>query len=116
MAYIKKRLNVALMPDIMYSMILIKKTTEFTEWLDLLTWKEQAQVHARLKRIQDASHFGDAKSLGNGLAELRWKNGWRIYFFKEGRDMIVLLVGGHKNAQEKDIQKARLLLRRYAHV
>ncbi len=45
-----------------------------------------------LERIQSSSHFGDAKSLGDGLAELRWKNGWRIYFFKEGRDMIVLLV------------------------
>lgn len=98
----------------MYAMISIKRTPEFAEWLDNLTRKEQAQIHARLERIQNSSHFGDAKSLGNGLAELRWKNGWRIYFFKEGRDMIVLLVGGHKNAQEKDIQKARLLLRRYA--
>ena len=51
-------------------------------------------INARLERIQAQSHFGDAKSLGDGLAELRWKNGWRIYFFKEGRDMVVLLVGG----------------------
>ena len=95
-------------------MISIKKTEEFAEWLAKLTWKEQGQINARLERIHSSSHFGDAKNLGNGLAELRWKNGWRIYFFKEGRDMIVLLVGGYKNAQEKDIQKARLLLRRYA--
>ncbi len=96
-------------------MISIRKTTEFSEWLNNLTWKEQGQINARLERIQNSGHFGDAKSLGNGLAELRWKNGWRIYFFKEDKYMIVLLVGGHKNAQEKDIQKARLLLRRYAY-
>src|SRR5580692_7658888 len=95
-------------------MISIKKTPEFAEWLADLTLKEQGQINARLERIQSSSHFGDAKNLGSGLAELRWKSGWRIYFFKEGRDMIVLLVGGHKNAQEKDIKKARLLLRRYA--
>ena len=95
-------------------MISIKKTPEFAEWLAKLTWKEQGQINARLERIQSSNHFGDTKNLGSGLAELRWKNGWRIYFFKEGRDMIVLLVGGHKNAQEKDIQKARLLLKRYA--
>jgi putative addiction module killer protein len=96
-------------------MISIKRTPEFTEWLEDLSFKEQGQINARLERIQNASHFGDAKSLGDGLAELRWKNGWRIYFFKEGRNMIVLLVGGHKNAQEKEIKKARLLLRRYAY-
>jgi len=112
---IKKRLSIALVPDILYSMISIKKTQEFTEWLDSLTWKAQGQINARLERIQNSSHFGDAKNLGNGLGELRWKNGWRIYFFKEGRDMIILLIGGHKNAQEKEIQKARLLLRRYAY-
>lgn len=102
------------MPDILYSMISVKKTPEFGEWLDSLSWKEQGQINARLERIRNSGHFGDAKALGNGLAELRWKNGWRIYFFKEGREMIVLLVGGHKNAQEKEIKKARLLLERYA--
>ena len=96
-------------------MISIKKTDEFIKWLENLTWKEQGQINARLERIQSSSHFGDAKSLGGGLAELRWKNGWRIYFFKEGSNMIVLLVGGHKNAQEKEIKKARLLLERYAY-
>jgi putative addiction module killer protein len=94
---------------------LLKKTIEFTEWLTSLTWKEQGQVDARLERIQNAGHFGDAKSLGDGLAELRWKNGWRVYFMKTSRDTIILLIGGHKNAQEKDIKKARLLLRRYGH-
>jgi len=113
-AYVKKYLNVASVADILYTMISIRMTSEFSDWLASLTWKEQGQVNARLERVRASNHFGDAKGLGNGLAELRWKNGWRIYFFKEGKNMIVLLVGGHKNAQEKEIQKARLLLRRYA--
>lgn len=96
-------------------MILIRRTREFSDWLVGLTFKEQAQINARLERICSSHHFGDAKSLGQGLAELRWKNGWRVYFFREGKDGIVLLIGGIKNAQKKDIEKARLLLRRYAH-
>ncbi len=96
-------------------MIVIKKTFEFAKWHKGLTDKEQTQIDARLERIQNANHFGDAKYLGDGLAELRWKNGWRIYFFRESLTGIVLLIGGSKNVQEKDIQRARLLLRRYAH-
>lgn len=95
-------------------MISIKKTREFGEWIKTLTFREQAQIESRLERIKTYHHFGDAKNLGNGLAELRWKNGWRIYFVKENANSVVLLIGGHKNAQEKEIQKARLFLRRYA--
>lgn len=49
----------------------VKRTDEFEEWLDSLTIKEQAQVDARLQRIEEYGHFGDAKDLGEGLAELR---------------------------------------------
>ena len=94
--------------------MIIKKTFEFDEWYQGLREKEQFQIDARLERIQSSNHFGDAKYLGDSLAELRWKNGWRIYFFRESLTGIILLIGGSKNAQEKDIQRARLLLRRYA--
>ena len=96
-------------------MIEIRKTLEFEEWHENLRSKEQIQVDARLLRIQNSDHFGDAKSLGEGLGELRWKNGWRVYFCREASTGILLLLGGNKNAQVKDIQKARILLRRYAH-
>jgi putative addiction module killer protein len=101
-------------PDKLGTMIKLKKTDEFNEWFKSLNEKEQVQIDARLDRIQSSAHFGDAKSLGSGLAELRWKNGWRIYFFKESLQLLILLLGGNKNAQVKDIKKARLLLRRYA--
>ncbi len=85
--------------------------------MDSLTRKEQGQILARLQRLELYDFFGDAKSLGDGLAELRWQNGWRVYFAKAMRSdgsVVVLLLGGMKNAQKKDIERARLLLRRYA--
>lgn len=70
-------------------MIKIQKTPEFDAWLSHLKVKEQAQVEARLYRIEAFDHFGDCKSLegtNNAILEFRWKNGWRIYFYREGRN------------------------------
>jgi putative component of toxin-antitoxin plasmid stabilization module len=53
----------------------IVRLPEFTAWFDELPTKGKGQVDARLLRIRDHGHFGDAKNLGDGLAELRWKNG-----------------------------------------
>ena len=94
-------------------MITIKKTQDFDDWFVELNTKEQSQVLARLDRIKAYEHFGDAKNLGNGLCELRWKNGWRVYFIAGKTDTIILLMGGHKNEQEKNIKKARLHISRY---
>jgi len=94
--------------------IYIERTPEFNEWFEDLKLKDQLQIDSRIQRIRDHSHFGDAKNLGDGLAELRWKNGRRVYFSKTGPIIILLLNGGLKNAQKKDIQKARILLERYA--
>ncbi len=87
---------------------------EFNKWYSKLTGREQAQVDARISRIEESEYFGDWKYLGEGLAELRWKSGRRVYFTKHEGLIILLLNGGLKNAQKKDIKKARLLLRRYA--
>ena len=92
----------------------IERTPEFMDWFETLNLKDQLQIDSRIQRIRDHAHFGDAKNLGEGLAELRWKNGRRIYFSKTGPVVILILNGGLKNAQKKDIQKARILLERYA--
>jgi putative addiction module killer protein len=99
-------------------MIKIKKTPEFDSWLSSLRLKEQAQIEARLYRIEVYGHFGDLKPLVGSeyLLELRWKNGWRIYFYREGRSTIRLLLGGNKSDQKEDIKKAAFLLRKYAHI
>jgi putative component of toxin-antitoxin plasmid stabilization module len=52
-------------------MINISKTKEFQAWFDALTVKEQLKIESRLERIQNLEYFGDAKPLGDGLAELR---------------------------------------------
>lgn len=93
----------------------IKKTVEFSDWLKSESAKSKAQVDSRLKLISKSNHFGDCKSLGGGLCELRWKNGRRVYFTiyeNEGKYFLALL-GGIKNAQNKDIKKARKILERY---
>src|SRR5438046_2795564 len=92
----------------------VERTKEFVDWFEGLTVLEQLQIDSRIQRIQDHGHFGDVKNLGEGLAELRWKNGRRVYFARFGYTVILLLNGGLKNAQKKDVQKARFLLERYA--
>ena len=86
---------------------------EFTTWLAGERPKDCAQVEARLLKITEESYFGDAKDLGEGLAELRWKNGRRVYFSK-GKDehgqTVILILGGNKNGQSKDITRSRKIL------
>ena len=76
------------------------------EWFDSLNDRERAQIVARIDNIEDYGHFGDSKYLGEKLYELRWQNGRRIYFGRFEGFVILLLIGGLKNAQEKDIKKA----------
>lgn len=58
----------------------IERTPEFKTWFDKLPEKAKAQIDARLMNIEQHSYFGDHKSLGEDLLELRWKNGRRIYY------------------------------------
>ena len=89
------------------------RSTEFEHWLRAESAKIQALVESRIFRIEHYDHFGDAKHLGEGLAELRWKNGLRVYFARVGKRVVLILNGGGKNDQKNDIKKARVLLERY---
>lgn len=91
----------------------IERTPEFIEWFSKQTEKSKAQVDARLKNIELFDYFGDHKALGEKLLELRWKNGRRVYYSLVAKEELTLvLLGGIKNAQKKDIQKARKILER----
>ena len=90
------------------------QTSEFNDWYKRCSLKDRAQIDARIAKIEEFEHFGDWKNLGEGLAELRWKSGRRVYFTKVGVRIILLLSGGLKNAQKKDIKKARQLIGKYA--
>jgi len=91
----------------------VSRTPEFITWFKKQTEKSKAQIDARLKNVEDHNYFGDHKSLGESLLEFRWKNGRRVYYtllMKE--ELTLILIGGYKNAQKKDIQKARKILER----
>ena len=64
--------------------------------------------------IQQTGNLGNVRYLGNKLMEFKWVSGLRIYFTFKGNEIIILLNGGMKNAQKKDIEKARRLCERYA--
>ena len=88
----------------------VLSTDDYEQWYKHLHLKECVQIDAR---IEEFEYFGDWKYLKDNLSELRWKNGCRIYFVKIGQKTILLLCGGLKNAQKKDIKRARLILQRY---
>lgn len=92
----------------------IRKSKEFDSWFSGLSVDYKKAIYSRFYKIEKDYHFGDVKSLKQGLYELRWRNGVRLYFYRSGKESIFILLGGLKNAQEKDIKKARILLRRHA--
>lgn len=93
----------------------IFRVPEFRDWFEDQTEKAQVQIDGRLSRIQDVGYFGDYKSVSdeNEIWELRWKNGRRIYFAPIPEKKILILLGGNKNGQDKDIRKAKALYKKY---
>jgi putative addiction module killer protein len=83
----------------------VLKTQEFEEWLADQQPKTRTQVLARLDLLS-VGHFGNHKRF-EGLIELRWLNGTRVYSFLWGSAIVVALYGGNKHAQERDIRKAK---------
>ena len=93
-------------------MIEIVETGVFKRWLDDLRDEQARQrIVARLARLR-RGNFGDAKSLGGQLRELRltYGPGYRIYFVQQGQRVVILLAGGTKSSQSPDIVRARQLL------
>ena len=85
----------------------IKSTNTFAKWLSKL--KDLRARIAVARRIERMGHgnFGDVKSINNHISELRINTGpgYRVYFTKKENTIIVLLVGGDKSTQSKDIKK-----------
>ena len=92
-------------------MIEVRKTEIFANWLDnLRDVRARARVLARVERLV-AGLAGDVRPVGEGISELRvdYGPGYRVYFKRTGRELIVLLVGGDKRTQSQDIQRAKRL-------
>ncbi len=92
---------------------IIKQTDNFSKWLvKLKDIKGKVSILRRIDRIKKGN-FGDFKSLGSNLFELRIITGpaYRVYYTKKGDEVVILLVGGDKSTQSNDIKKAREILK-----
>jgi len=93
----------------------IKSTKTFSKWLSKLKdMKGRIAIARRIERMEHG-HFGDVKSVGTRISELRITTGpgYRVYFTKKEDRIIILLIGGNKSTQSKDIEKAETLLEEY---
>ena len=94
-------------------MVEIRKTAIFEKWLDALDdVRARARVLVRIQRLADGNP-GDVKPVGEGVSELRidYGPGYRVYFKKQGLAVVLLLAGGNKRTQSKDIATALQLAR-----
>lgn len=89
-------------------MIEIRQTEEYSSWFERLRDRiAKTRILIRLRRVS-LGHFGDVKPVGEGVSELRvdYGAGYRVYFIQRGKTLVVLLAGGDKRTQPRDIQKA----------
>lgn len=100
----------------LYLSVKVLKTSEFEEWYKHLEIRIRAQIDARMARVEKFDHFGNWRWLGEGISELKWNSGLRVYFSKAGSQIILLIYGGTKHGQKKDIKKAKKLLQKYANL
>lgn len=90
-------------------MYLIKQTELFSKWLHKLKdISGRVSIIRRIERIK-SGNFGDSKSVGDDVFELRITSGpgYRVYYTKRDDEIVILLLGGDKSTQSKDIVKAK---------
>lgn len=98
-------------------MIEVRQTDLFANWLLKLRDQEARQrIQIRLRRMS-LGNFGDVKTVGGGVSELRidYGPGYRLYFTQRGSVVVILLVGGTKQTQQADIAKAKEIAKEWRH-
>jgi len=96
-------------------MYIIEKTKEFDKWLrKLKDLRARAKVLFRIQKMENEEYFGNCEFVGNGIRELKidYAKGYRVYFKETNGKIIILLIGGDKSTQQKDIEKAKEILER----
>ena len=86
----------------------IEKTDEYETWFEALADRQvKARIQVRVDRLQDGNP-GDVAPVGAGVSELRlhFGSGWRVYYTERAGALVILLAGGPKSSQTKDIQLA----------
>ncbi|MCE5281099.1 MAG: type II toxin-antitoxin system RelE/ParE family toxin [Deltaproteobacteria bacterium] len=92
-------------------MIEVRQTETFSQWFDSLRDRQaRARINVRIRRLS-LGNFGDAKPVGEGVSELRvdFGPGYRVYFVRRGLRLVILIAGGDKRTQDRDIRKAQKL-------
>lgn len=93
----------------------IIKSETFDKWLTgLRDQRAIARINARLRRVS-LGNLGDVAPVGDGVSEMRifYGPGYRLYFIQEGHTVIILLCGGDKSSQKRDIRKAKELAKEW---
>ncbi|MCE7951950.1 MAG: type II toxin-antitoxin system RelE/ParE family toxin [Xanthomonadales bacterium PRO7] len=94
-------------------MYTVLTTPFFDAWFSRLKDRQaRVRIQARIDRVEDGN-FGDHKSAGGGISELRiaYGPGYRLYYTVRGLEIVILLIGGDKSTQAADIAAARDLLK-----
>jgi putative addiction module killer protein len=87
----------------------VRQTERFVDWLGRLRDNNaRIRIAARIRRME-MGNFGDVAPVGEGVSEIRvhYGPGYRVYFVQEGAEIVVLLCGGDKSSQDRDIAKAK---------
>ncbi len=95
-------------------MFLVETTEYFEKWLrKLRDRKAKAKIFVKLKQLE-FGNFGDHKSVGSGLSELKiaYGPGYRLYYTIRDQRIVIMVIGGDKSSQSKDIEKAQSILKR----
>lgn len=97
-------------------MLEILQTDEFIKWMKRLRDADaRARINVRIRRISLTGNFGDTKPVGDGVYELRidYGSGYRVCYSQYRSEVVLLLIGGDKSSQQKDIDKAKRLNAEY---
>jgi putative addiction module killer protein len=95
-------------------MATVHETLEFTKWLAGIEDRARSRIVTRIRRIT-LGNFGDIEPIGEGVSELRIDHGpgYRVYLKRTGKEAFLLLCGGNKKTQSRDITKAKKLAADY---
>jgi len=91
----------------------VRQTDRFADWLESLRDRQaRARINVRIRRLSLGS-FGDVKAVGEGVSELRidYGPGYRVHFVRRGQNVVILLAGGDKRTQDRDIEAAIAIAR-----